>query len=192
MAPIVLGLAKMNARFDQEHQIFGPGSVAATSIGSRSPSLTAVPDECTIHIDRRLTIGESPETAVQELEKLPEVKAHDADVRVLDYDLPSWRGHVLPTQKVFPAWETREDSPTVQAALSTARAVLGKTPKIHRSAFSSNGCVTAGIYDIPTIGFGPADEVHSHTVDDQIHLDQIAPAMAFYAMFPKAYLDSSS
>lgn len=188
MAPIVLSLPELDTSFDQEHAIFGSGSVAATSISSRSPSLTAVPDECTIHIDRRLTIGESPEEAVTELEKLDEVRDNGARVRVLDYDLPSWRGLVYPMQKVFPAWETPEDSATVRAALSTAKAVLERDPRIHRSAFSSNGCITAGQFDIPTIGFGPADEVHSHTINDQISLAQLEPAMAFYAAFPHVYI----
>jgi acetylornithine deacetylase/succinyl-diaminopimelate desuccinylase-like protein len=74
--------------------------------------------------------------------------------------------------------------------MATAEKVLERSPRIHRSAFSSNGCATAGIYGIPTIGFGPADELHSHTVNDQIPLAQLVPAMAFYAMYPKVYLDS--
>ena len=75
--------------------------------------------------------------------------------------------------------------------MTAAERVLGRTPRIHRSAFSSNGCATAGIYGIPTVGFGPADELHSHTVNDQIPLAQLEPAMAFYAIFPRVYLESS-
>ncbi len=37
------------------------------------------------------------------------------------------------------------------------------------------------------VGFGPADELHSHTVNDQIALAQLRPAMAFYAMFTEIY-----
>jgi len=44
------------------------------------------------------------------------------------------------------------------------------------------------MFGIPTIGFGPADEVHSHTVNDQISLAQLEPAMAFYGLFPQTYL----
>ena len=36
----------------------GSGSIAVTEIASRSPSLTAIPDNCRIHVDRRLTIGD--------------------------------------------------------------------------------------------------------------------------------------
>jgi acetylornithine deacetylase/succinyl-diaminopimelate desuccinylase-like protein len=93
-----------------------------------------------------------------------------------------------PTEKVFPAWETAEDTAAVQAGLRAAQRVLGREPRIHRSAVSSTGCTTAGVFGIPTIGFGPADEVHSHTVDDQIPLAQLQPAMSFFAMFPGLYL----
>ncbi|MCP4901045.1 MAG: YgeY family selenium metabolism-linked hydrolase [bacterium] len=191
MASILMSLPKLNSSFEKDHPIFGPGSVAATSIGSRSPSLTAVPDECTIHIDRRLTIGEIPADAAAQLETLADVQETNAHVRVLDYDLPSWRGLVFPTHKVFPAWEIPEESHTVQAALATAQAVLERVPRIHRSAFSSNGCITAGQFGIPTIGFGPGDEIHSHTVNDQISLAQLKPAMSFYAAFPHVYLAKS-
>ena len=72
--------------------------------------------------------------------------------------------------------------------METARRVLGRDPRLHRSAFSSNGCATAGMHGIPTVGFGTADEFHSHTVNDQIPLAQLQPAMAFYALFPEVYL----
>jgi putative selenium metabolism hydrolase len=168
--------------------VLGPGSIAVTGITSGSPSLTAIPDECTIHVDRRLTIGETQEEALEQIRQLPEVVEAGAEVRLLEYDQPSWRGLVYRTEKVFPAWETPEESPAVQAALSSARRVLGREPRIHRSTFSSNGCTTAGIYGIPTVGFGPADEAHSHSVTDQIPLAQLEPAIAFFAMFPEVYM----
>jgi putative selenium metabolism hydrolase len=188
MSPIVDAVNRMHGHLEPSHPWLGAGSIAVTAISSRSPSLTAVPDECTVHVDRRLTIGETAEQALSQLEQLAEIQAANAEVRMLDYELPSWRGLTYPTQKHFPAWETPEDSPAVQAALLAAERVLGRQPRIHRSAFSSHGCATAGEFDIPTVGFGPADEVHSHTVNDQIPLAQLEPAISFYAMFPEAYL----
>jgi putative selenium metabolism hydrolase len=188
MAPIVLAIQRLHHALEVTHPMLGTGSAAVTGISSRSPSLTAIPDEATIHVDRRLTIGEDLDGALAELEGLPEVQAAPAEVRLLEYDLPSWRGLVHTAKKYFPAWETPEDSPAVQAALLTAHRVLGREPRIHRSAFSSNGCATAGIFGIPTVGFGPADELHSHTINDQISLSQVEPAMAFYALFPELYL----
>ena len=191
MVPVIQGLARLHQELAVEHPMLGRGSLAVTGITSQSPSLTAIPDGCVIHIDRRLTIGETPDGAMAEIQKVVSVSAKGSEVRLLHYGLPSWRGFTYPTDKVFPAWETPVDSAAVRAALETAERVLGRSPRIHRSAFSSNGCATAGIFGIPTVGFGPADELHSHTVNDQIPLAQLEPAMAFYAMFPQRYLESS-
>jgi putative selenium metabolism hydrolase len=188
MSPIIDAVGRLHASLETNHAVLGTGSAAVTSVTSRSPSITAIPDECTIHVDRRLTIGETAEEALEQLESLREVTSCQAEVRLLHYDEPSWRGFSYPTRKVFPAWETPEDSPSVRGALTTAASVLGREPRLHRSAFSSHGCVTAGMFDIPTVGFGPADEVHSHTVNDQIPLAQLEPAMSFYGMFPVVYL----
>jgi putative selenium metabolism hydrolase len=189
MSSIIQSVQRLHSSLATSHPVLGTGSVAVTSVASRSPSMTAIPDECTIHIDRRLTIGETAEEALEQLENLAEVKDQGAEVRLLHYDEPSWRGFSYPTRKVFPAWETPEDHPAVVGAMTTAQAVLGREPRLHRSAFSSHGCVTSGMFDIPTIGFGPADEVHSHTVNDQIPLAQLAPAMSFFGMFPTVYVE---
>jgi putative selenium metabolism hydrolase len=191
MCPIVSAIDRLHGSLAVSHPMLGKGSLAVTDISSRTPSLTAIPDECTIHLDRRLTIGESAEQALAELRQLPEVQAAGAEVRLLNYDAASWRGLSYPTSKVFPAWETAEDNPAVQAAFATAERVLGRQPRLHRSSFSSHGCATAGMFGIPTVGFGPADEVHSHTVNDQISLAQLEPAMAFYGLYPKTYLGLS-
>lgn len=190
MAEIVLALRSLHARMSAEKPSHESGSVAVTAISSESPSHTAIPDGAMIHVDRRLTLGESADEAIAELAALPEVQHSGASVRLIHYDAPSWRGLTYPVEKVFPAWETPEDSRAFLAAMATARSVLGREPRRHRSAFSSNGCVTAGMFGIPTIGFGPADEVHSHTVNDQIPLAQLQPAMAFFAMFPELYVRS--
>lgn len=191
MAPVITGLARLHTSLETSHPLLGRGSVAVTQVSSRSASVTAIPDECTVHVDRRVTLGECCERVMEQLQELPEVAASGGSVRLLDYDLPSWRGLVYPTEQCFPAWETPEDAPAVSAAMTAARRVLGRAPALHRSAFSSHGCATAGMFGIPTVGFGPADEVHSHSSSDQISLVQLKPAMAFYALFPSLYLEAA-
>lgn len=190
MVPVIKGLVELHRGFEVDHPMLGSGSLAVTGITSQSPSLTAVPDECVVHVDRRLTIGETSDEALAQINYVCQDAGVEADVRLLHYDLPSWRGFTYPTDKVFPAWETPAESPAVSAAMGAAEQVLGRRPRIHRSAFSSHGCATSGIFGIPTVGFGPADELYSHTVNDQIPLAQLEPAMAFYAMYPRVYLEA--
>ncbi len=68
----------------------GKGTIAVTQIRSLSPSLCAVPGACSIHLDRRLTAGETKESALQEVKSLP--GAEEAEVEVLHYDTPSYTG----------------------------------------------------------------------------------------------------
>ncbi len=187
MAPIVQGVARLHRRLAGEDRAPGPGSVTVTEIRSESPAMTAVPDRCVIHLDRRVAVGEEREAVLTELAELPEAAAAGADVRLLQYGNASWRGLEYPTDMFFPAWETPGGDPAVRAAVEAARRVLGREPEFHRSDFSSTGCTTAGLFGIPTVGFGPADEIHSHTNLDQVALAQLAPAMAFYALFPVVY-----
>jgi acetylornithine deacetylase/succinyl-diaminopimelate desuccinylase-like protein len=44
-----------------------------------------------------------------------------------------------------------------------------------------------GMMGIPTIGFGPANEIHAHSVEDQVPVDHLVEAAAFYAAFPAIY-----
>ena len=66
-----------------------------------------------------------------------------------------------------------------------AAAVVGKW------GFSTNGIATAGMFGIPTIGFGPADEIYAHTPDDQCPVQDLTPAARFYAAFPRCYLETA-
>lgn len=188
MAPIIQAITRMHRELRQEHEMLGCGSAAVTGISADSPSFTAIPDGCTIRVDRRLTIGETAEAALEEVKALPEVQSAGAEVRFLEYAEPSWRGLQYKTDKIFPAWVTPENSAAFRTAQITARGVLGREPRLHLSAFSSHGCATAGLFDIPTIGFGPANETDSHSINDQISLAQLQPAMAFYSLFPHFFV----
>ena len=132
------------------------GSVTISEVRSTSPSLCAVADSCTIHLDRRLTFGETEASSVAEIEALAGVKKAEAAVRVLEYDTPTHTGLVYPTRKVYPAWVTPEEHPSVRAGAAVYEGIFGSVPDISRWIFSTNGVATAGMFDIPTIGFGPA------------------------------------
>lgn len=137
-----------------------------TQIFFKSPSQCAVPDECTIQLDRRLTVGETMDTAVAEIKALK--GAEDAIVEVLTYAQPSYTGLVYPTEKYYPTWVTDEDHVLVRSAVNTFKEMFNKEPKIDKWTFSTNGVSIMGRFGIPTIGFGPANEVHAHSPHDQL------------------------
>jgi len=166
----------------------GKGSVTISDIRATSPSLCAVADSCTIHLDRRLTRGETLESAVKEIEALPGVRATGATVTVLDYARAAYTGLVYPTKKYYPTWVLEEDHPAVRAAVAAGEIALGKAPVVDKWVFSTNGVSTAGMFGVPTVGFGPAHEIHAHTPDDQCPIAHLTSAARFYAAYPQRYL----
>ncbi|MFV9673715.1 MAG: peptidase dimerization domain-containing protein, partial [Acidimicrobiia bacterium] len=110
MAPIISDIEKLNQNLAVD-EFLGTGSIIVSSIECTTPSLNAVPDSARIYIDRRLTIGETLETAMAELQSLPHLD--DAEVELLEYDAVSWRGTRAQQEKYFPTWVLDEDHPLV-------------------------------------------------------------------------------
>jgi putative selenium metabolism hydrolase len=183
MAPLVEEITALNDRLAHD-DFLGKGTVAVTKIECETASLNAIPDRCTIFLDRRLTVGETLESAVEEVRSLP--SAAEATVAVLDYAEPSWTGLMLKTDKYYPTWQLDEDDALVRAGVEAGRRALGSTPGIGKWTFSTNGVWSAGRLGIPTIGFGPSEERWAHTVQDQCPVDHLVRSIAFYAALPKA------
>jgi putative selenium metabolism hydrolase len=190
MAPILEQIEELNERLATD-PFLGKGTVVASKVEAQTPSLNAVPDGCTIYLDRRLTIGESVESARSELETLPAVQEGEASIDLLRYEGTAYTGLTLTIDKHFPTWTTPPDHPAVRAGVEAAERALGRTPEVGRWVFSTNGVASAGRLGIPTIGFGPANEVYAHTADDQCPLEHLPLAAAWYAAFPDAYLAAS-
>ncbi|NCF15820.1 MAG: YgeY family selenium metabolism-linked hydrolase [Gammaproteobacteria bacterium] len=180
MAGIIADIEKLNENL-QPREPLGKGTVTISEIRSTSPSLCAVADGCTIHLDRRLTIDETEETSVAEILALPSVRAADATVTVLDYAVPSHTGLTYPTRKYYPTWEMPENEPEVQAAMTAYRAAFGKEPEVGHWTFSTNGVATAGMHHIPTVGFGPGHEHFAHAPNEQTEIEHLVCCAAFYS-----------
>ncbi len=189
MAPILADIERLNDQLAAGADPFlGKGSVTISEIRSTSPSLCAVADSCTIHLDRRLTRGETLEKAVAQIEGLDSVKQAGARVTVLDYARESYTGLTYPTKKYYPTWAVEEQAPAVRAAVAAATAALGRSPVVDKWTFSTNGVATCGMFGVPTVGFGPANEVHAHTPEDQCPVEHLTRAAQFYARFAAEYL----
>ncbi|MBI5368464.1 MAG: YgeY family selenium metabolism-linked hydrolase [Planctomycetes bacterium] len=189
MAPIIADIERLNERLAAGADPFlGKGSVTISEIRSTSPSLCAVADSCTIHLDRRLTRGETLESSVAEIAALAGVRRADATVKVLDYARAAYTGLVYPTQKYYPTWLQEEEAPAVRAAVEAATAALGHAPAVGKWTFSTNGVATCGRFGVPTVGFGPANEIYAHSPDDQCPVEHLTRAAAFYAAFPRCFV----
>jgi len=181
MTPLIQQIEELNGRL-RDDPFLGKGTVAVTKIECQTPSLNAVPDSCTIYLDRRLTAGETKESAVAEIRGLP--AAREARVDILPYEARGYTGLKVTSEKYFPTWVLPEDHPGVRGAVQAAARVRGSAPRTGRWTFSTNGVASMGRLGIPTIGFGAGNEVDTHAATERIALDHLPIAVAFYAVFP--------
>jgi putative selenium metabolism hydrolase len=179
MAGIIADIENLNEHLEPREPL-GKGTVTISEIRSTSPSLCAVADGCTIHLDRRLTVAETEETSVAEILALPSVQAADATVTVLDYAVPSHTGLTYPTRKYYPTWDINEDDPAVGAAREAYRETFDSEPETGFWTFSTNGVATAGMHAIPSIGFGPGHEHFAHAPNEQVEIEHLVKSTAFY------------
>jgi len=188
MAPIILELKELNERL-RDHPFLGKGSLTVSEIFFTSPSRCAVADGCSISIDRRLTWGETSESALKEIKELPSVQAAKAKVEVYDYARPSWRGFTYPTEAYFPTWLIEEDHPATQALVAAYRGLFKREPRVGKWTFSTNGVAIMGRYGVPCVGFGPGKEAEAHAPNEKTWKDHLVQAAALYAALPLVYVN---
>lgn len=189
MAPIIQEIEQLNERLTGE-PFLGKGTVTISEIRSTSPSLCAVADSAAIHLDRRLAAGDTLESAVAEIQNLPSVKKAGAEVVVLDYAVPSWKGLTYPTKKYYPTWLLPEDHPVLSSGVQAYSCLFGEQPVVSRWVFSTNGVAVMGMHGIPCIGFGPGNEIYAHMATEHIPIEHLVKASAWYAAFPSVFTGS--
>jgi len=182
MAPILQDIEALNGRL-AEDEFLGKGSIVASYLDVSTPSLNAVPDRAVLYLDRRLTAGETVETALAELRALPHLG--EATVELLRYEATSWRGTVARQEKYFPTWVLEEDHPLVRGTAAAAAEVLGREPLISRWHFSTNGVATMGRLGIPTVGFAPGREELAHTTQERVAVEDLVAAAAIHSLIPE-------
>ncbi len=191
MSRVVSEIEQLGPRLKSD-PFLGRGTVAVTHIDCRTPSLCAVPDGCAIHLDRRLTAGETKASALAEVRAAAKRAKVKARVFVNTYDLPGWRGLRYRTDCYYPAWALPRSHPLLKAGREAYRAAFGSPPKVDKWTFSTNGVATMGLFRIPTIGFGPGNEIYAHQVDEQVPADHLVKAAVWYALFPGFFLRSGT
>lgn len=182
LIPIIDAISKLEPELGDD-PFLGHGRITVSDMHVKTPSINAVPDEALIYIDRRITFGETPDNELARIQRIIGDRK-DIEASILFYDEPSYTGFVFPVDKIFPAWALDEAHPLVQAGVQTGAALWGDAIPTGKWDFSTNGIYWMGKAGIPSIGFGPGDEIHAHTVIDQVKLDDVVRATEWYALLP--------
>ena len=181
IARIALEIEKLNERLRGD-PFLGKGTVTISEVKSSSPSQCAVADGAGIHLDRRLTHGETKASAIAEVKDAAKRAGYpDAKVYVLKYEEAAYTGKVYPTEKYYPTWALDKKSPYLKNAVAAYTGMFGKQPFVDKWTFSTNGIATAGMKGIPTFGLGPGNEVQAHAANEACPVEHLSGAVAFYA-----------
>jgi putative selenium metabolism hydrolase len=191
MAPILAELQELHGKLKHD-SFLGKGSLTVSEIFFTSPSRCAVADSCTISVDRRLTVGETWESALEEIRALASVKRYRAEVSMYDYNRPAYTGLVYPSQCYFPAWTLAEEHTACQTLVTAYTSLFAEKPVIDKWTFSTNGVSIMGRYGIPCVGFGPGHEDQAHAPNERTWKSELVKAAAMYAVIPVVYVDNAT
>ena len=189
MAEIIRELKALNEQLISD-AFLGKGSLTVSEIFSNSPSRCAVADKCWLSIDRRLTIGENEQYALEQIRQLPSVRESGAKVETYSYEKSSYTGLTYPTECFFPAWSVPESQSLCAVAKQAYCQLFKETPCVDKWTFSTNGTVIMGEYGIPCIGFGPGEEQEAHAPNEKTFKTHLVKAAALYAALAGMYADA--
>ncbi len=155
-ARAIVGLELLSQQLAQD-SFLGKGSIAVTEIASTSGSRNAVPDSCTIYVDRRASPwGDRG----QGFGKLRRALSREAYTTIaVSMDGISYSGQSSTTRQVFPYWIPRQ-RPAAYPATAHIEDALGSRPRgvlgvLHGWCYTGGGGHSHH-------GFGPAKSAMPH------------------------------
>ena len=180
MLPVISALEAMNPTLP-ENSVFGRGNQVISLIeGPHTPN--SVPSWCEIALDRRMVPGENMESILGGIRAV--VEPLGATAYIPQQPVLSHTGLHLDGPSYYPGWLLDENHALIAAGRATGAALWNKSLALDVWRFSTDGTYSAGVANIPTLGFGPEEEKYVHTALDQVDLEKLRKAAEFYALFP--------
>ncbi len=171
-------LAALEDYVPEEQPELGKGIMELTDIISAPyPGASVVPERCIATLDRRLLVGDTPESVLKPIqEHIDRLAAADPDFKAKVYlrseTKTCYTGNEIYAERFFPGWYFDRNSDFVQKSFAALQ-TLDRNPVITTYSFCTNGSHYAGEKGIKTLGFGPSLESLAHTVDEYVLIDQL-------------------
>ena len=168
----------------KSNPIFGEGTVTVTDCKVKPGSLSVIPDECEISVDRRYMPDETIKSLTDEFETLfEEIRKKDKDfkatVSARIFEETTYTGYQKKIMKYHPPWMMEEDNYYVKKSFEALKkAGLETSVKYWKSG--TDGSMSCGIHNIPTIGYSGASEKWVHKPKEQVNIDKMIETINGY------------
>ena len=166
--PAIQAIREMKLPSDVD---LGEGSIELLDIvSSPFPSLSQVPEKCVARFDRRVVVGETQDSVLVDMNKCLE-KISDVEVSYNQGKIDCFTGEKIEAPDFRPGWVFPESHDiVVKSRRSLEKAGINPSVLIGRGCV--NGSASGGLYNIPTIVFGPGSKM-SHAIDEYIEIKEI-------------------
>jgi len=158
----------------------GKGTIEVTKVICDTPSLNTIPGRVTVIADRRISLGETKEELIAELE--PMLALSQASASIETEHVRTYTGYGIQQVDYFPSWVIPEEHPLIEAGKEAFTAVTGAAPTVTRWDFCTNATYLCGITGIPCVGYGPGDHSLCHSDREILAFDDLLQAASVYVM----------
>ncbi len=170
-----------------EDEYIGKGLMVVTDIvSSPYPGASVIPDKCRITIDRRLVLGETEESVINELESEIEGNEKERTIKLVSAEVTTYKGAELKAERFFPSWITKETEPIVKAA-KLAIEEVGEPVKNDIYQFCTDASECAGRRNIPTVGYGPGRSNLAHIDNEYVEVADLYRVTQVYINIVKQF-----
>lgn len=156
-------------------------------------TLSCIPDECEIAVDRRYTPKQNEEELLAEFEEIfARLKAEkypdlNATVEPRYFDDTSWTGLKKKVKKWHPSWEVEDGHPYIKATFS-ALEKAGLPTMQYYFAGGTDGSMTCGVYGIPTICYSDVYAYSAHKEPEMTPVEGLLKTyMGYVAILAEHY-----
>lgn len=168
----------------KQHALLGKSSITVTNLVCRPGTLSIIPDECEISVDRRYMPDQNVEDLIQEFETLfASIQSKDPNFKAVAYPRAfvetSYTGYQKKVQKYHPPWITDINNPFVAKTMQALQKI-GKNPETAYWKFGTDGSMTAALLGIPTIGYSGTEEKYAHTPEELVNVEMMLESLEGY------------
>jgi putative selenium metabolism hydrolase len=185
MVPILKDIFSHTGIALRTDPLLGKTSITVTNcIVKPGGTLSVIPDECEISVDRRYSTEQTLDDLLGEFEAIfkrlstsyPEFKA---TVEPRYFEETSYTGYKNRVKKFHPPWAVDRDNEYVQKCYKALRGI-GQDPKDNYQVFGTDGSMSCAIHGIPTIGYSGANEKMAHQPKEKVNIEEMVKTYEGY------------